>query len=68
MHTTPHAHRATWAALCATLLAACSGGGGSSDSADTLTVNGDVPLVYVKRATSLGLNPTDGTNSARRFQ
>ena len=44
------------------LLAACSGGGG--ESADTLTVNGDVPLVYVKRVTALGLNPTDGTNSA----
>ncbi len=51
-------------ATLATLLAACSGGGGSGDSADTLTVNGDVPLVYVKRATTLGMNPTDGTNSA----
>ncbi len=47
----------------AALLAACSGGD-SGDSADTLTVNGDVPLVYVMRATTLGLNPTDGTNSA----
>ena len=47
----------------ALLLTACSGSG-SGDSADTLTVNGDVPLVYAMRATALGLNPTDGTNSA----
>ncbi len=45
-----------------TLLAACSGGGTSSE--DTVTVNGDVPLAYVKRATSVGLNPTDGANFA----
>lgn len=47
----------------AALLTACSGGG-SGESTDTLTVNGDVPLVYVKRVTALGMNPTDGTNSA----
>ncbi|MDP2004591.1 MAG: hypothetical protein Q8K45_02855 [Rubrivivax sp.] len=44
-------------------LAACSGSG-DSGGGDKLTVNGDVPLVYVKRATALGMNPTDGTNSA----
>ncbi|MBA4175562.1 MAG: hypothetical protein C0505_03235 [Leptothrix sp. (in: Bacteria)] len=51
------------AALALLTLAACSGGG-SSGGADALTVNGDVPLVYVKRATALAINPTDGTNSA----
>ena len=40
-------------------LAACSGSGG-----DTVTVNGDVPIAYVKRATSVGMNPTDAANSA----
>ena len=54
---------ATWAiALVALALAACNGSGTSSS--DTVTVNGDVPLAYVKRATSVGMNPTDGTNSA----
>ena len=45
-----------------TLLGACSGGG--TGSGDTVTVNGDVPIAYVKRATSVGLNPTDAANSA----
>ena len=44
------------------VLAACSGGGSGSD--DTVTVNGDVPIAYVKRATSVGMNPTDAANSA----
>mgnify|MGYP001809747585 FL=1 len=47
---------ASTAALAA-LLAACSGN-------DTVTVNGEVPIAYVKRATSVGLNPTDGANFA----
>lgn len=51
-------------ALSLLVLAACSGSGDSAGGADGLTVNGDVPLVYVKRATALGINPTDGTNSA----
>ncbi|MDO9073140.1 MAG: hypothetical protein Q7U73_07725 [Rubrivivax sp.] len=51
-------------AIALLVLAACSGSGESSGGADRLTVNGDVPLVYVKRATALGMNPTDGTNSA----
>ena len=42
-------------------LVAC--GKGSDDSA-TVTVNGDVPLAYVKRANSLDQNPTDGMPSA----
>ncbi len=45
------------------LLVSCSGGG-SSSSGDRVIVNGDVPLAYVKRSTTLRINPTDGTNSA----
>ena len=61
--TSPAKRTATWAiALVALALAACNGSGTSSS--DTVTVNGDVPLAYVKRATSVGMNPTDGTNSA----
>ena len=51
-----------WTTAALLALAGCSGSGG--DSADKLTVNGDVPIVYVKRATTLSINPTDGTNSA----
>jgi hypothetical protein len=40
------------------LLAAC--GSGSSDGNGTVTVEGDVPLAYVKRSTALSINPTDG--------
>ena len=39
-------------------------GSGSNDAANTLTVNGDVPLAYAKRLNTVGLNPTDGTPSA----
>lgn len=39
-------------------LAGCSGSG---DSNDTLAVNGDVAIVYAKRANTLSQNPTDGT-------
>ena len=53
---------AAGAAVAALTLAACSGSGTSGN--DTVTVNGDVPLAYVKRATSVGMNPTDGANSA----
>jgi hypothetical protein len=63
MRSRQHLRQVLVTAAAAALLAGCSGGG-SSDSADTLTVNGDVPLVYVQRATALGMNPTDGTNSA----
>ncbi len=63
----PTSRRTTRALLAIALtsllvLAACSGSGG--DSADKLTVNGDVPLVYAKRSTAIGMNPTDGANSA----
>lgn len=42
-----------------TLIAGC-GSDGASESA-TVTVAGDVPIAYVKRANTLGMNPTDGT-------
>ncbi len=48
------------AALVLVTLAACSGSGGD----DTVTVNGDVPIAYAKRATAVGMNPTDGANFA----
>lgn len=50
----------------AVLLAACGSGGGSSgdSDADSVTVEGDVPIAYVKRSNTLSLNPTDGANFA----
>jgi len=50
------------AAALALGLAGCLGGSGSNSS--TVTVAGDVPLAYVKRASTVGMNPTDGTPSA----
>jgi hypothetical protein len=50
------------AAAASIWLAGC-GGGKSSDST-TVTVQGDVPLAYAKRSTSISINPTDGTPSA----
>ena len=43
-------------------LAGC--GSGSASGSSTVTVAGDVPLAYVKRATSISMNPTDGTSTA----
>jgi hypothetical protein len=37
---------------------------GTGDTTNVGAVNGDVPLAYVKRATTLMANPTDGTSSA----
>jgi hypothetical protein len=51
------------AAVLAALLAGC-GSGASSSTTDTVTVNGDVAVAYAKRASSIGLNPTDGTPTA----
>ena len=61
LSTSPALRRAMSAAALAAL-AACSGGG--SSTSDNVVVNGDVPLVYVKRSTALRINPTDGTSSA----
>ena len=40
----------------ALILAGCSG---SSDSENTVAVNGDVSIAYAKRVNTLGMNPTD---------
>ncbi len=52
------------AALLSLVLTGCDGGDKSEASGDkdTLTVQGDVPIAYVKRAVSISLNPTDGAN------
>ena len=39
-------------------IAGCSGS--STDSESTLTVEGNVPIAYAKRSTSLNINPTNG--------
>ena len=46
----------------AVVVAAC--GSGSSSTDNTVTVNGDVPIAYAKRANTIGINPTDGTPTA----
>jgi hypothetical protein len=46
-------------ALCVGL-AACGNGSGT----DAVTVAGDVPLVYVKRANTISMNPTNGAPTA----
>ena len=58
-----HANSIAAAALAALVLVACSGSG----SSDTVTVNGDVPIAYVMRSVSVGMNPTDAANSAARW-
>jgi Hydrazine synthase alpha subunit middle domain/WD40-like Beta Propeller Repeat len=61
------ARSALLAWLCGGLVACSGSGSGTGDvsgNADTVVVNGDVPIVYVKRSTALVLNPTDGANIA----
>jgi hypothetical protein len=60
---------ASWRVLAAGALAAlaaqlagCSGG--EKSGASTLTVAGDVPIAYVKRSTSVRMNPTNGAPTA----
>jgi mono/diheme cytochrome c family protein len=53
---------AALAAIGGALVVAGCGSGSSTDN--TVTVNGDVPIAYAKRAVTLNLNPTDGTPSA----
>lgn len=60
--TAPRTHLLTGGALALLIgLAGCNGN--SSDSA-TVAVAGDVPIAYAKRATSMSINPTDGTPTA----
>jgi hypothetical protein len=47
------------AAALAAWLAGC-GSGSSSDSGNTVTVNGDVPIAYVMRPNTISMNPTNG--------
>ncbi len=61
------ASRLAWAALAAALFAGlalpgCSGSGKSEE--DTLSIEGAVPIAYVKRVNTLGMNPTNGAPSA----
>ena len=58
---------ARWAAAfavavtAAIAVAGCSGSGTAADSgSNTLTINGNVPIAYAKRSTSLNVNPTNG--------
>jgi hypothetical protein len=44
-------------------LAGCGSGSSGGDST-TVTVAGDVPIAYARRANTMSLNPTDGTPSA----
>jgi hypothetical protein len=58
-------HALACIAVCASVvLAGCGSGSSSTESGDTVTVNGDVPVAYVKRSTSLSMNPTDGAPTA----
>ncbi len=48
--------------LTAALLVGCSGSSGDNATlSDSVLVNGDFPIAYVKRSTSIRINPTDGT-------
>ncbi|MEP6482614.1 MAG: hypothetical protein ABJA94_11485, partial [Rhodoglobus sp.] len=46
------------AASMSVLLSGC----GSGSSSDTVTVTGEVPVAYVKRAASINMNPTTGAD------
>ena len=65
MKTTPPS-TATLAAVLAvlgtTLLGGCLKTGDTAS--EGLTVNGDVPIVYVQRSTTMAMNPVDGTPTA----
>ena len=49
--------------LLSLLVAACSSGTGTSDSASVI-VSGGVPIAYAKRANTIVLNPTNGAPTA----
>ena len=46
------------------LLALSACGGGSNTDTNTVTVQGDVPIAYVMRVNTIGMNPTNGAPSA----
>src|SRR3954468_9346631 len=52
------------AVAAASLLVLTACGGGSAGNSDTVTVQGDVPIAYVMRVNTLGMNPTNGAPSA----
>jgi len=52
------------ALACATALLGVMLSGCGSGNSDSVTVEGDVPMAYVKRATSITQNPTNGAPSA----
>jgi len=51
------------AAAAAVLALAACGGAGTSDTS-TVTVQGDVPIAYVMRKNTIGMNPTNGAPTA----
>ncbi|MFO1339681.1 MAG: hypothetical protein U1F53_15895 [Burkholderiaceae bacterium] len=60
----PQPRRLAWALIAlglgaAVALPGCSGSGGKSDE-DSLSIEGAVPIAYVKRASTMGMNPTNG--------
>ena len=63
----PTRRRTAWAATvalgltAAVLLPGCSGGGKSSE--DDLAIEGAIPIAYVKRVNTIGMNPTNGAPS-----
>lgn len=56
--------RGGWLLLGLVVAAGLGGCSRNTGSGSTLTVNGDVPIVYAKRVNTLGLNPVDGGNFA----
>jgi hypothetical protein len=46
------------------VLSACGGGSSSNTDSNTVTVQGDVPIAYVMRVNTIGMNPTNGAPSA----
>ncbi len=52
------------ATLAVATLGGCNGGSGSAGGGVGVTAQGEVPIVYAKRASTLSMNPTDGAPSA----
>jgi hypothetical protein len=50
--------------VAALALAGCGSGSDSTEESSTVTVNGDVPLAYVKRSNTIMMNPTNGAPGA----